>query len=61
MRELPTINGYTVDMRLKEFRRVLNAGTDERELVTIPFTSPKAGELLKQLIAFAHEVIDTLE
>lgn len=42
IRILPTIKGYTVDMRLKEFRKAIWG----QELEFIPFTSTKGRKLL---------------
>ena len=51
---LPTFKGYTVDMRLKEFRRAIPDVT----LDFIPFSSPEGKKLLEELKSFAQEVID---
>ena len=48
MRELPTFEGYTVDERLREFRKV------DREKCTIefvPFDSAKGRKLLEKMNA----------
>jgi hypothetical protein len=50
---LPTFKGYTVDMRLKEFRRAIPDVT----LEFIPFNSPEGKKLLEELKSFAQEVI----
>lgn len=50
---LPTFNGYTVDLRLKEFRRAIPDVT----LDFIPFDSPKGERLLEELKEFAREVL----
>ena len=50
---LPTFKGYTVDMRLKEFRRAIPGVT----LEFIPFSSPKGMKLLEELKSFAQEII----
>jgi hypothetical protein len=42
---LPTFKGYTVDLRLREFRRAI----PETVLEFIPFDSPKGKELLVEL------------
>jgi len=42
IRILPTIKGYTVDMRLKEFRKAVWG----KEVEFIPFTSTKGQKLL---------------
>ncbi len=47
-RNLPTVNGYTVDVRLREFRKVRwNSGEPSIEFV--PFACKKGNELLSQL------------
>jgi hypothetical protein len=51
--ELPTFKGYTVDMRLREFRKA-NIG---EELEFVPFDSPEGKELLGRLKQFAVEVL----
>ncbi len=50
---LPTIKGYTVDLRLREFRRAIPDVT----LEFIPFNSAKGEKLLTELKAFAQEII----
>jgi hypothetical protein len=50
---LPTFKGYTVDMRLKEFRRAIPDVT----LDFIPFNSPEGKKLLEELKLFAKEVL----
>lgn len=50
---LPTFKGYTVDMRLKEFRRAIPDVT----LEFIPFNSPEGKKLLEELKSFAEEII----
>ena len=50
---LPTFKGYTVDMRLKEFRRAIPDVT----LEFIPFNTPEGKKLLEELKTFAQEVI----
>jgi hypothetical protein len=50
---LPTFKGYTVDMRLKEFRRAIPDVT----LEFIPFNTPEGRKLLEELKSFAQEVI----
>jgi hypothetical protein len=45
MRELPTFNGYTVDTRLSEFRRV----SPEEGLEVVPFASPEGQRLIQAL------------
>lgn len=51
---LPTFKGYTVDMRLREFRRAI----PEVVFEIIPFNSPQGKELLEELKSFAAQVID---
>lgn len=51
---LPTYKGYTVDMRLKEFRRAI----PDVALDFIPFNSPRGRELLEELKSFAVEIIN---
>jgi hypothetical protein len=48
VRQLPIIKGYTVDARLKEFRKVewING---EPSMKTVPFDSEKGRELLNEL------------
>jgi hypothetical protein len=49
MIELPKIGKYTIDERLKQFRKVTwKKGTPEIEF--IPFDSPKGRKLLKSVI-----------
>jgi hypothetical protein len=50
---LPTFKGYTVDLRLKEFRRAIPDVT----LEFIPFNSPEGNKLLEDLKSFAQEII----
>jgi len=50
---LPTFKGYTVDMRLKEFRRAIPDVT----LEFIPFNAPEGKKLFGELKSFAQEVI----
>ena len=54
VRILPTFKGYTVDTRLKEFRRAI----PEVTLEFIPFDSPEGKKLLDELQSFAKEVIN---
>ena len=51
--QLPTFKGYTVDMRLNEFRKA-NSGEN---IEFVPFDSPKGKELLGRLKTFAMEVL----
>lgn len=53
---LPTFKGYTVDMRLREFRRAI-PGVN---LEFIQFDKPEGRKLLEELKSFAQEVL-TLE
>lgn len=50
---LPTFKGYTVDMRLREFRRAIPDVT----LGFIPFDSPEGKKLMEELKSFAEEII----
>jgi len=50
---LPTFKGYTVDMRLKEFRRAIPDVT----LEFIPFNSPEGKKIFEELMSFAQEII----
>ena len=50
---LPTFKGYTVDTRLREFRRAIPDVT----LEFIPFNSPKGKKLLEELKSFAQEIM----
>lgn len=47
MRRLPTWNGYTVDARLREFRKVCLAGKPSIEF--IPFDSAKGRKILRRM------------
>jgi hypothetical protein len=51
---LPTFKGYTVDMRLREFRRAIS----DVVLDFIPFESPEGRKLLDELQSFAWQVIN---
>ena len=51
---LPTFKGYTVDIRLKEFRRAI----PDTKLDFIPFSSPEGEKLLEELKSFAVQVIN---
>ncbi|MFH1664076.1 MAG: hypothetical protein ABH986_04695, partial [archaeon] len=46
MRVLPVFRGFTVDLRLRQFRKV----TKKRELIFIDFDSPEGDQLLADLI-----------
>ena len=50
---LPTFKGYTVDIKLKEFRRAIPDVT----LEFIPFNSPKGEKMLEELKSFAQEIL----
>jgi hypothetical protein len=50
---LPTFKGYTVDMKLREFRRAIPDIT----LEFIAFNSPEGKKLLEELKSFAQEII----
>ena len=54
---LPTFKGYTVDLRLKEFRRAIPDVT----LEFIPFNTPEGKKLLEELRSFAVQVINLRE
>jgi hypothetical protein len=51
--QLPTFKGYTVDTRLREFRKA----TFGEKLEFISFDSPEGKELLGRLKSFAVEVL----
>ena len=51
--QLPTFKGYTVDMRLREFRKA-NFG---EKIKFIPFDSQEGKELLGRLKSFALEIL----
>jgi hypothetical protein len=46
--ELPTFNGYTIDKRLKQFRKVTGKD-DKRKIEFIPFDSDDGAELIFQM------------
>ena len=46
VRKLPTFKGFTVDARLREFRKV---GNDHGMIEFIPFASDRGRQLLKEL------------
>jgi hypothetical protein len=50
---LPTFHGYTVDVRLREFRKAIPDVT----LEFIPFDSPKGKKLLEELKSFAEDIL----
>ena len=51
---LPTFKGYTVDLRLREFRRAIPHDT----LELIRFDSPEGMKLFEQLQSFARDVLN---
>src|SRR5215213_8523428 len=51
--QLPTFKGYTIDMRLQEFRKVASG----EKLEFIPFNSPEGKKLFAELKSFAEEVV----
>jgi hypothetical protein len=51
--QLPTFKGYTVDMRLREFRKA----TSGEKLEFIPFNSPEGKKLFAELKSFADKVV----
>ncbi len=51
---LPTFKGYTVDLKLMEFRKSI----PEAKLEFIPFLSPKGLKLWHELEDFAEEIIE---
>jgi hypothetical protein len=50
---LPTFKGYTIDLRLQEFRRAI----PDVALDFIAFDSPEGRELLEELKIFASEIL----
>lgn len=51
--QLPTFSGYTVDMRLQEFRKAEYG----KKLEIIPFNSPDGKKLFAELKEFASKVL----
>ena len=51
--QLPTFKGFTVDMRLREFRKVTSGVT----LEFIPFNSSEGKKLFAELKSFAEKVV----
>jgi hypothetical protein len=51
--QLPTFKGYTIDMRLREFRKA----TLGEKLEFISFDSPEGKKLFQELKSFAQKVI----
>ena len=51
---LPTFKGYTVDLRLQEFRRAIAENT----LEFISFHTPEGEKLFRELKLFAEEILD---
>lgn len=45
--ELPTFNGYTIDARLRQFRKVSRG--DNPEIKFIPFASEEGQEILEEM------------
>jgi hypothetical protein len=54
---LPTFKGYTVDLRLQEFRRAISDNT----LEFMPFLSPEGEKLWEELERFAQEILEFYE
>jgi len=55
MYQLPIFRGYTVDERLREFRRVAWTNGDDPSLEVVPFDSPKGLLLLAELLLELQE------
>ncbi|MDD5368952.1 MAG: hypothetical protein PHQ40_07705 [Anaerolineaceae bacterium] len=53
---LPTYKGYTVDVRLQEFRRAIYGQT----LEFIAFNSPKGRKLLDEISRMAPELLNVV-
>lgn len=53
--ELPTFNGWTVDARLGEFRRVNGDGDGNPHMEHLPFASGQGYELVGALMRAADE------
>ena len=51
---LPTFRGYKVDLREREFKRVL----PDCRVEFIPFHAPEGEKLFEELESFAEDVID---
>lgn len=51
--QLPTFKGYSVDLRLREFRKA----TLGEKLEFIPFISPEGKKLFEELRSFAEKVV----
>ena len=51
--QLPTFKGFTVDMRLREFRKA----TSGEKLEFIPFDSSEGKKLFAELKSFAEKVV----
>ena len=60
MKALPTLNGYTIDLVMHQFRRVIHPGTDQRRLEIIPFADPAAKDLFDEMEALVIAGIDLL-
>jgi hypothetical protein len=50
---LPTFKGYTVDLKLKEFRKAI----PDVVLEFIPFDSPEGKKLLAEMKEFARKIL----
>jgi hypothetical protein len=50
---LPTFKGYTVDMKLRQFRKAI----PDMTLEFISFDSPEGKELLEELKSYAQDII----
>jgi hypothetical protein len=48
---LPTFNGYTIDQRLSEFRKVSWTPRGKPRIQFVPFSSRKGRKLLRELAA----------
>ena len=49
VRKLKAFKGYTVDLRLQQFRKIVYGKTFGERLDFIPFTSPEGKKLLAQM------------
>jgi len=52
---LPTFKGYTVDLRLRQFRKVVGG-----KLIFVEFCSPEGDELLGQFVSTLSKKRDML-
>jgi len=57
-RELPTFEGYTVDARLRQFRKAEYSPT-RSTMEFIDFDTPEGGRLLKRFLASASKAVLT--